>query len=85
MRPLNTITHRGIALIQSDHPSGAITWSDDVTGLGDVAHTVQEAIRQISEHIGPDPDCPRCHGGGCAVIRAAGPFVPCPVCFPVDP
>ena len=77
-------THRGIALIQSDHPSGAITWSDDVTSFGDVAHTVQQAIRQISEHIGPDPDCSVCAGSG-HEDYGEGAFVACDICFPEEP
>lgn len=77
------ITHRGIVLIQSDHPSRAITWSHEGSGSGGVAHTTQEAIRQISIHLGPDPDCRTCLGHGAEDFNFLA-YVPCPVCFPED-
>lgn len=80
---ISPLTHRGIALIQSDHPSGAITWSHEDTGSSGVAHTAQEAVRQISGHLGPDPECRVCAGSGHEEYAEAA-FVACYICFPED-
>ena len=77
-------THRGITIVESDHPSGASTWVHEETGSGGIAHTYEEAIRQISRFLGPDPACEFCEGHG----TEDWPFealVPCAVCFPEDP
>ncbi|WP_312532039.1 hypothetical protein [Paracoccus sp. (in: a-proteobacteria)] len=79
----NPLNHRGITLIQSDHPSGAITWSHEATGSGGVAHTTQEAIRQISGQLGPDPDCRVCAGSGHEEYAEAA-SVACHICFPEE-
>lgn len=80
-RPL---THRGITIVESDHPSGARTWVHEETGSGGTAHTHEEAIRQISRYLGPDPACARCRGHG-AEDWAFLAIAPCAVCFPEDP
>ena len=76
-------THRGITIVESDHPSGARTWVHEETGIGNIAYTRAEAIRQISRALGPDPACEFCEGHG----TEDWPFealVPCAACFPQD-
>lgn len=77
-------THRGIAIVESDHPSGARTWAHEESGSGGVAHTNEEAIRQISRALGPDPACAFCREHGTDDWAFEAP-APCAVCFPEDP
>lgn len=76
-------THRGITIVESDHPSGARAWVHEESGIGNTAYTFEEAIRQISRALGPDPACEFCCGHG----TEDWPFeaiVPCATCFPED-
>ncbi|TWI31096.1 hypothetical protein [Paracoccus sulfuroxidans] len=75
--------HRGITIHEHDVPGARFSWTHEETGSAGIARTAEEAIRQISGFLGPDPACRLCQGHG-TEDWALLAYASCANCFPED-
>lgn len=83
MNGLHRRIFRDIAIQEHEVPGARFSWTNEATGAVGIARTIEEAMRQISSHLGADPDCARCNGHGSEDWTLLA-IVPCAACFPED-